>query len=86
MSQTTEKINQYMQTSRIASAKVKKHLPQDLLSKVTVLLQNSGYVTISSRSLSRPDWDRIDKKVRQMGGIWVSNGRNKYWSIPYSRT
>jgi hypothetical protein len=86
MSQTTENINQYKQTSRIASAKVKKHLPQDLLSEVTVLLQNSGYVTISSRSLTRPDWHRIDEKVRQMGGIWVSNGRNKYWSIPYSRT
>jgi len=70
--------------SRVVCAKVKKLLPQDLLPQVTVLLQDSGYVTISSGSLTRPDWHRIDEKVRQMGGIWVSSGRNKYWSIPFS--
>ena len=86
MSQTTENINQYKHTSRVASAKVKKHLPQDLLPQVTVVLQDSGYVTISSRSLTRPDWHRIDEKVRQMGGIWVSSEGNKYCRIPNSQT
>ena len=32
---------------------VQKHLPQDLLPKVTMLLQDPGYVTISSRELTR---------------------------------
>jgi len=80
------KIQKDEPSSRFACAEVQKHLPQDLLPKVTVLLQDSGYVTISPRVLTRPDWHRIDEKVRQMGGLWVSNERYNHWSIPFSRT
>jgi hypothetical protein len=79
------KIQKDEPSSRFACTEVRKHLPQDLLSQVTVLLQDSGYVTISPRVLTRPDWYRIDEKVRQMGGLWVSNERYNHWSIPFSR-
>jgi hypothetical protein len=83
-------------SSRFACAEVQKYLPQDLLSKVTILLQDSGYVTISRREKSsmRPrsnfwltgsDWDRLDERVKQMGGLWISDGRFSHWSIPFSR-
>ncbi len=73
-------------SSEFACAKVRKHLPPDLLSQVTVLFQDSGYVTISPIRLIRPDWLRINAKVRRMGGSWVSNKRYSHWSIPFSRT
>ena len=72
--------------SRLACAEVQKHLPQDLLSSVTTLLQDSGYVTIKPRDLSRLDWRRINDKVKQMGGLWISNDRFSHWSIPFSRS
>jgi hypothetical protein len=81
-----ERKNQDEHSSRFACAEVQKHLPQDLLPQLTVLLQGSGYVTISPRVLTRLDWLRIDEKVRQMGGLWVSNERYNHWSIPFSRT
>jgi len=68
MNQITDKKNQDEHISRFACAEVQKHLPQDLLPQVTVLLQDSGYVTISPRGLERHDWHRIDEKVRQIGG------------------
>ena len=86
MNQITDKKNQDEHISRFACAEVQKHLPQDLLPQVTVLLQDSGYVTISPRGLERHDWHRIDEKVRQIGGQWVSNERYNHWSIPFSRT
>jgi len=63
---------------------MKKHLPGDLLSKVTILLQDSGYVTISPTELTRYDWRRFNEKVKQMGGLWIFNGRLSRWSIPWS--
>jgi hypothetical protein len=63
---------------------VKKHLPEDLLPKVTILLQDSGYVTISPREFSRGDWRRFDEKVKQMGGLWILEGARAHWSIPWS--
>jgi hypothetical protein len=76
--------NQDEHSSRFACAEVRKYLPQDLLSQITVLLQDSGYVTISPRELSRLDWCNINEKVKQMGGLWVSNGRYSHWSILFS--
>jgi hypothetical protein len=64
---------------------VKKHLPEDLLPKVTILLQDSGYVTISPKELSRYDWRRFNQKVKQMGGLWIPNGIQAHWSIPWSQ-
>jgi hypothetical protein len=81
-----KKIRKDEPSSRFACAEVQKNLPQDLLPKVTVLLQHSGYVTISPRVLTRADWNRINEKVRLMGGLWVSNERYNHWSIPFSRT
>ena len=67
-----------------ARAEVRKLLPQDLLPLVTVLFQGSGYVSISPKHLSRLDWRMLNKKVRQMGGLWISNDRFSRWSIPFS--
>ena len=53
---------------------VQKHLPGDLLPKVTIFLQDSGYVTISPIELTGFDWRRFNEKVRQMGGLWILDG------------
>jgi hypothetical protein len=60
---------QDIHSSRSACAEVREQLPQDLLSKVTILLQGSGYVTISPRDLSRLDWLKMNDHVNQMGGV-----------------
>ncbi len=64
---------------------VERGLPGDLLSKVTILLQDSGYVSVSPRGLSRDEWVRVEECVRRMGGVWVSSGRFSRWSIAFSR-
>jgi hypothetical protein len=83
MNQIIEK-NKDDGNSRFACEEVRKHLPQDLLPQVTVLLQDSGYVTISPRELSGLDWRNVNEQVKKMGGIWVSNRRFSHWSIPFS--
>ena len=70
--------------SSTACAEIRKNIPRDLLPFITVLLQDSGYVTISPIELTRPDWDRLNEKINRMGGIWVSGHRSGHWSIPYS--
>jgi hypothetical protein len=45
---------------------MKNHLPEDLLPKVTILLQDTGYVTISPIELNRDEWRRFNEKVKQM--------------------
>lgn len=62
---------------------VKRYVPIDLQSKVTILLQDSGYVTIIPRDLSRTDWRRLNEAINKIGGIWVSNDRFSHWSIPF---
>jgi hypothetical protein len=64
---------------------LRKYLPGDLLPKVTILLQDSGYVTISPIGLTRYEWRRFDEKVKQMGGLWIFDGTRAHWSIPWSR-
>jgi hypothetical protein len=64
---------------------MQKHIPKDLLPKVTILLQNSGYVTISPSDLSRSEWRRFNEKVKQMGGLWLFNGARAHWSIPWTQ-
>ena len=64
---------------------VQKHLPVDLIPKVTILLQDSGYVTISPKKLNRPEWRRFNEKVKQMGGIWLFDCSRAHWSIPWSQ-
>ena len=63
---------------------VQRYIPLDLQSKVTILLQDSGYVTISPRGLSRLDWRRLNNIIKQIGGVWISDGRFSHWSIPFS--
>jgi hypothetical protein len=63
---------------------LKKHLPVDLLPKVTILLQDSGYVTISPIELTRPEWRRFNEKVKQMGGLWMFDYSRAHWSIPWA--
>ena len=64
---------------------MKKHLPEDLLPKVTILLQDTGYVTISPIELTRYEWRRFNEKVKQMGGLWIFDGAHTHWSIPWSQ-
>ena len=64
---------------------VHKHLPEDLLPKVTILLQDTGYVTISPIELTGYDWRRFNEKVKQMGGLWILGGARAHWSIPWSQ-
>ena len=64
---------------------VQKHLPKDLLPKVTILLQDTGYVTISPIELTGYDWRRFNEKVKQMGGLWIQGGPRAHWSIPWSQ-
>lgn len=73
-------------SSRLARTEVEKHVPRDLLLKATVLLQDTGYITISPRDLARSDWRRLNEKVKRMGGLWISNNRFSHWSIPFTRT
>ena len=45
-------------------AELRKHLPDDLLPKVRILLQETGYVTISPLELTRSEWCRFNEKVK----------------------
>jgi len=64
---------------------LRKHLPGDLLPKVTILLQDSGYITISPIGLTRYEWRRFNEKVKQMGGLWTFDHARAHWSIPWSQ-
>lgn len=66
-------------------AELRKHLPDDLLPKVRILLQETGYVTISPFELTRSEWRRFNEKVKQMGGLWTFDYSNACWSIPWSQ-
>jgi len=83
MNQMIDNKNQGEHSSRFACVEIRKHLPSGLLPKVTVLLQDSGYVTISPRELSRHDWRNMNKQVRQMGGLWVSNQDTVIGASPF---
>ena len=71
--------------SRTVFSEVLGYLPKDLLTGVTILLQDSGYVSVKPIRLTRADWYRLDRSVKKMGGIWVSNTRFSHWSIPLTR-
>jgi len=66
-------------------AELRKHLPEELLPKVTILLQDTGYVTISPIELTRREWRRFNEKVKQMGGLWTIDHSRAHWSIPWSQ-
>lgn len=71
--------------SILMRTEVSKYLPQDLLSKVTIILQASGYATLMLTQFTRRDWVRLNERVIRMGGLWISNSRFSHWSIPLSR-
>jgi len=60
---------------------VRDVLPHDLLSKFTIVDQGGGLVTIKAEWLGKPDWARVDGKVKQMGGRWIKDGKNSRWEI-----
>jgi hypothetical protein len=64
---------------------MKKYLPENLLPKVTILLQDTGYVTISPIELTRYEWRQFNERVKQMGGLWLWDGARAHWSIPWSQ-
>jgi len=77
-------INSDKSDANFACSEVRKLLPKDLLPYVTILFQDSGNVTVCPRQLERSDWIRMNDKVRQLGGIWISNRKHSHWSIPFS--
>lgn len=68
--------------SRAIFSEVLSYLPSDLLTGITILLQDTGYVSIRPIKLTRSDWYRLDRSVKKMGGVWVSNVGLSHWSIP----
>jgi hypothetical protein len=71
--------------SRSVFSEVLRYLPVDLLTDITILLQDTGYVTIRPIKLARADWCRLDLSVKKMGGIWVRGSGFSHWSIPLTR-
>lgn len=71
--------------SQTVFSEVLSFLPGDLLTGITILLQDTGYVTIRPIKLARADWYRLDRSVKEMGGIWVSGSGFSHWSIPLTR-
>jgi hypothetical protein len=68
--------------SRAVFSEVLSYLPNDLLTGITILLQDTGYVSIRPIKLTRSDWYRLDRSVKKMGGIWVRGAGFSHWSIP----
>ena len=71
--------------SKTVFSDVIKYIPNDLLTGITILLQDSGYITIRPIKLARIDWYRLDRSVKKMGGVWVRGARLSHWSIPLTR-
>ncbi len=71
--------------SRAVFSAVTSYLPTDLLTGITILIQDTGYVTIRPIKLARADWYRLDRSVKKMGGIWVRGVGLSHWSIPLTR-
>ena len=71
--------------SKTVFSDVIKYIPNDLLTGITILLQDSGYITIRPIKLARMDWYRLDRGVKKMGGVWVRGARLSHWSIPLTR-
>ena len=84
----TKHFNKYEEKkeSEDAYLMIVDQLPQDLLHQVTILIQDSGTVSISPKNLTQSDWGRINDKVKEMGGVWVSHGEYNHWKIPLSWT
>lgn len=61
--------------SKTVFSDVIKYIPNDLLTGITILLQDSGYITIRPIKLARIDWYRLDRSVKKMGGVWVRGAR-----------
>ena len=80
-----EKNNSGRPDSKTVFSDVIRFLPNDLLTGITILLQDTGYITIRPIKLARMDWYRLDRSVKKMGGIWVSGTSLSHWSIPLAR-
>jgi hypothetical protein len=71
--------------SKSVFSEVLSYLPSDLLIGITILLQDTGYVTIRPINMARSDWYRVDRSVKKMGGVWVRGAGFSHWSIPLTR-
>ena len=71
--------------SRTVFSEVLSYLPSDLLTGITILLQDTGYITIRPINMARVDWYRLDRSVKKMGGVWVRGVGFSHWSIPLMR-
>ena len=65
-------------------SQVFKRIPEELLTEVTILIHDSGFISIKPKRLARVDWYRINRHIRNMGGIWVSNSSFSHWRLPYA--
>ena len=72
--------------SKKARLTIMKQLPRHVLPKLTVLIQESGNVSISPKRLTKTDWLLVNDKVKEMSGSWVPSGGYNHWSIPLSWT
>jgi len=43
--------------------------------------QGDGLVSIKTTWLQRPDWQRLDEKVKSMGGTWIADGKRSRWEV-----
>ena len=77
-----EKSDNGRPNSKTVFSEILKYLPKDLLTDITILLQDSGYITIRPIKLARVDWYRLDRSVKKMGGLWVRHAGFSHWSIP----
>ena len=68
--------------SKSVFSNVIRCIPNDLLTGITILLQDTGYITIRPIKLARMDWYRLDRSVKKMGGVWVHGSSLSHWSIP----
>jgi len=64
-----EKNNSGRPDSHSVFPDVLNYLPNDLITEITILLQDSGYITIRPIKLARVDWIRLNRSVKKMGGV-----------------
>ncbi|MFP3952185.1 MAG: hypothetical protein ACLFVP_08635 [Candidatus Bathyarchaeia archaeon] len=57
------------------------HLPE--LEDVLVITEfEDGFKVNRAKYLETPLWQRINERIQELGGKWVSSGRESHWVIP----
>lgn len=61
---------------------IRAGLPEDLVSKLTVVYQVDGVVTVTAPWLATDSFDAVTQAVKAMGGRWIKAGKASRWEIP----